>query len=261
MKPFLIKLSVLFFISVVPFAVAELPLVSYTDDTVQQEVLPIEERLDQLEQQMRNLNSAGVLSQLDELHQDMQRLQGRIEVQSHDMKILSVQIRSFYQDLDHRLSDGSNPQKKSVFKFNKNNKSGSEAITRHSDFPEKDDLVYQAAYNLLSDKNYTKAAPAMRDYIKNYPNGRFVGNAHYWLGELHLLKEQTKEAIKEFMIVVNEYQQHPKTADALLKLGVIYSQQGQHQEAINSFSKVQDLFPDSPSARLAETRLREIKRR
>ena len=62
------------------------------------------QRLTRLEQQQNNLANMNLPQQIAHLQQELAQLRGEIQVQQHDLKMLSNQQRSFYQDLDQRLA-------------------------------------------------------------------------------------------------------------------------------------------------------------
>lgn len=59
-----------------------------------------------------------LLSRLEAAQQEIQQLQGKIEVQAHDLKLLHEQQRAFYEDLDKRLtqiSSGKDTKPKNIY--------------------------------------------------------------------------------------------------------------------------------------------------
>ena len=117
---------------------------------------------------------------------------------------------------------------------------------------------YQAAYNLLANKQYAQAQAGMQDYIKKYPNGKFAANAHYWLGELALISGNTKQALTEFGTVTNKFADSQKAADAMLKTGLIYYNEHQLIQAENQLKTLIHKYPDSNSAQMAKQKLQLI---
>ena len=60
-----------------------------------------------------------------------------------------------------------------------------------------------------------------RNFLSNYPFGRYAPNAHYWLGELYLVVEppDPELARQNFKLLLDQYSADPKVPDALYKLG------------------------------------------
>ena len=61
------------------------------------------------------------------------------------------------------------------------------------------------------------------------------------------------------MQVVDNFPNHHKRPDALVKLGILYAQQAQLDKARQFLQQVLDTYPDSTAARLAQTRLQQLK--
>ena len=103
-----------------------------------------------------------------------------------------------------------------------------------------------------------EAVLAMKTFIQQYPQGKYVPNAHYWLGELLLTQHQEQSAINEFNTVVNDYPSSNKVSASMLKLGFIYAHSGDTIKAREEFLKIQKMFPGTTTAQLAEERLRSL---
>ncbi len=118
--------------------------------------------------------------------------------------------------------------------------------------------IYQAGYRHLQAKRYTQAKYDFQEIVENHPNGQFAPNAYYWLGEIYLLQDELDNAQKSFEAVTLNYSSHPKSADALLKLGFVAMQQNNPVKAKGYLVEVKQKFPNTVAARLAENRLHQI---
>ena len=49
--------------------------------------------------------------------------------------------------------------------------------------------AYRAAYALVQGRQFDEAIPAFQQFLQRFPGGLYAANAHYWLGELYLVKE------------------------------------------------------------------------
>lgn len=242
--------------------------------------LPVPQRIDKVERQLAN--QAQTLEQLNTLQQQLQDLRGQLEVQAHDIAQLKQQQSSMYQDLDKRMATTSSKEtspKKSanhekndadtaieseeVEKNKKSNKTEESTDTTKvdTDKTEKtsDQDAYQSATKRITSKDYDGGLKAMKAYIKNYPDGHYVGNAYYWLGELYLLKNNSKAATTAFNTLITKYPDHAKVADAMLKLGNIYIDNGQAVKAKHILTKVKTNYAGTAAARLAADQLKTLK--
>lgn len=227
--------------------------------------LSTNERLARLEQQMANLNTMNMPQQIADLQEKMQQLNGMLQVQAHDLKLLNQQQRSFYKDLDDRINQLNNlstpnttitPSKPNATpKATLPSKSASsrKSVSQHSDAG-----AYQAAFTLLRQKQYEKAKQGMLLYISSYPQGQFIAKAHYWLGEIYMHDGQNEKAQGAFNVVINDFPNSDKASDALLKLGVLDQKAGLRNQAVAKFKKIKTSFPGSTAAQLASIYLQQL---
>lgn len=121
-----------------------------------------------------------------------------------------------------------------------------------------EDSAYNRAYQFIQNKDYDSALVAFQGMVKAFPGGQYKPDAHYWMGEIYMVQGELDLATEQFNIVYQDYPQHAKASDALLKLGYVQYSKGQWQHSRNLLSKVQTQFPGTASARLASTRLQRM---
>lgn len=231
---------------------------------------------------------ASLIAKINAMQTEIQRLRGKLEIQSHEIQSLKTQQQAYYNDLDQRISmlSSKTAGKKTSQPVLSLDDSTDASLTSASSKPvtEKTDILstttapaatvassttavtdgadetsrYNAAYALIEQKKFPDAVTAMNAFLKNYPDGQYAANAHYWLGELAFAQHQDDKAIQEFTIVIDRYPTSSKISASLLKLGFSYANLGKTGEARKQLLKVQQLFPDSVPAQLAEQRLKTL---
>lgn len=225
-----------------------------------------------------NPNSpASLLAKFNQMQQEMQKLRGQLEVQSYEIKKLKQQQQTYYNDLDQRISTLSSGKKNPVLDMD----TGTPAVTTDVDTSTTasaakksvaspavvsasttgsttEESSYNAAYELIQNKQFSEATTAMQTFIKQYPHGKYAANAHYWLGELLLAQHQDQNAVKEFDIVTHDYPNSNKVSAAMLKLGFIYAKQGDTEKAKTIFLNIQKMFPGTTTADMATQRLNAL---
>jgi tol-pal system protein YbgF len=224
-----------------------------------------------------NPNSpASLLAKFNQMQQEMQKLRGQLEVQSYELKKLKQQQQTYYNDLDLRISTLSSGKKSPVLDMNTGTpavttdvdtgaassaakKSPASAVVRTSSTGSTtEESSYNAAYELIQNKQFSEATTAMKTFIKQYPHGKYAANAHYWLGELLLAQHQDQNAMKEFDIVTHDYPTSNKVSAAMLKLGYIYAKQGDTEKAKTVFLNIQKMFPGTTTSDMATQRLNAL---
>lgn len=117
---------------------------------------------------------------------------------------------------------------------------------------------YNQAYQLLVNKP-AEAVPLFRNFLANYPQHELAANAQYWLAEALYAQKDFAGASQEFMKVLKQYKDSPKSSGAALKLGYSFYELQQWEYARRTLEDTVRFFPDTSSAKLAEARLQKMK--
>ncbi|MBF0164343.1 MAG: tol-pal system protein YbgF [Magnetococcales bacterium] len=121
--------------------------------------------------------------------------------------------------------------------------------------------AYDAAFQLLKEKQYDAAKTGFQNFLKNHPKDGSADNAQYWLGELHYVQRQFPEALMAFNQVLLRWPNSAKVPDSLLKIGFSFFELNDLENANTSLQRLVKDFPTSPSASLAKPRLAQIKQK
>lgn len=117
---------------------------------------------------------------------------------------------------------------------------------------------YDAAFSLMKQGLYERAAKSFRDFVARNPKGALADNAQYWVGEAAYVTRDFRTALEEFGKVVTEYPQSPKVPDALLKIGYTHYELGAYDRARATLSQVVARYPNTVVAKSAELRLQKM---
>jgi tol-pal system protein YbgF len=221
------------------------------------------QRAARVEQQVENLVQMNLPQQITDLQQTIQQMQGQLQSQAHDLKVLSDQQRSFYQDLDQRISQLKNGKSAATASSNTLS-SHDDAVAKNATDEKsgsaqvKDTSAYQEAFAQLTKKQYEEAKDGFQNYLHNYPNGQFLMNAYYWLGEINLIRKNYIQAENSFQTMLQRFPKSEKTPDAKLKLAMIHFAHGKKQQAKNEFLQIKKQYPGSTAAQLANIQLQQF---
>ena len=111
---------------------------------------------------------------------------------------------------------------------------------------------YNFAFSLLRKADYEAAEAAFVEFIALYPDNELTGNAYYWLGSVHFVRDRFRDAAVAFLKGYSGTPTGPKAADNLFKLGAALSRDGKLKEACAVFEKLAGEFPGAPRALLDE---------
>ena len=100
--------------------------------------------------------------------------------------------------------------------------------------------AYRAAYALVRGQQFNDAVSAFRQFLAQYPSGRYAPNAHYWLGELFLVLDppDLEQARQSFSLLLTEYPANSKVPDALYKLGRVHFMKGNREKSREYLDRV-----------------------
>ena len=124
--------------------------------------------------------------------------------------------------------------------------------------PADEQISYMAAYDFIEKKQFKKAELALQEFVQHYPQSGYAPNAEYWLGELYLQNKNFASAIAHFENVVNNFPSSNKHAASLYKLGVALAANGQANDAKQKYFAVIQQYPDSDTAKLAQTQINKL---
>tara|TARA_R110002124_G_scaffold221975_1_gene387434 strand:+ start:8452 stop:9438 length:987 start_codon:yes stop_codon:yes gene_type:complete len=217
--------------------------------------LSIPSRMTRLENILDAQNYYKQESVIQELRADIQKLTGKLEEQEHRFTQYQKQQELLSKDKERRLDNiiaSLKSNKNSNFVLHDNDTNTNSAVNTEKD-------VYTQGYDYLKSKQYDKAAYQLQGYLKKYPDGKYVDNANYWLGEVYLLQSNLSGAMDAFNTILTKHPKSEKAKEALLKKGIVYIYQQNFVDAKKTFENLKKQYPNTVVARLAESRLQQIK--
>lgn len=220
-----------------------------------------------------------------QLENQIRELRGKIEEQDHAIDQLNKELTNRYTDLDQRLellnqklepesnqpeqapaenapadSSTATDQTTTASKATTNSTAATTAqnpaTTANSSNNTSDPVALEkAAYTIALDaykKGGAKQAIApMQNFIKNYPNSIYTGNAYFWLAEFQLAIDPPNynEAKKNYEIVAAKFPNSSKAPRALYQLYSIAKDVNKNTQTANVYkSKLLSTYPKSEEA-------------
>ncbi len=224
------------------------------EEPVNARLAEIERRLESIERVVRNQSLVSMAQQVDALERRVDALHGTTEELAFDASSTSDRQRDLYADLDARIQALSE-------RLNARPAQGSAPAATASTAmltTGTDRENYQAAFQLLRDRQYQPAAAAFERFLMMYPDSELAGNAQYWLAESYYVTQSYNDALSAFRIVVDGYPDSSKVADAILKIGFCHYELKNWDAARQALAQVRSEYPDTTAARLAAQRLERM---
>jgi len=224
------------------------------------------------------------LKKIEFLQSEVQELRGKVEEQNYQLQQAQEQQKKLYLDLDRRLREGGPAKMSGVSSLSLSENDANTGMQGSADarassqlavantvqpaaltgLPVQEEVqaeekAYQHAYRLIQNKDYDGALAGFKSLITHFPNGKYVPNASYWLGEIYLVKGNLDLAFEAFDRVYRDHPQHPKAADSLLKLGYVEYSKGQWKRSNDLLTQVKNQYPGTTSAQLADSKLDKMR--
>ena len=241
-----------------------------------------------------NLNW-DLIQKNQKLEEEVRKLRGQLEEHDNSIEQLKKELANRYTDLDQRLellSQKIDPPEENTESENstttdtvktETNSAPTSTPTSTAPSPVKQDSVPQtpvvqpksntattsntnnqielekAAYTVALDAykqgGAKKAIQPMQNFIKNHPNGIYVGNAYFWLAEFYLAVEPVdyKAAKQNYNIVVTRYPNSAKASRAVYQLYSIAKEVDKNTALANKYkTKLLNQYPQSEEAKFIQ---------
>ena len=264
-----------------------LSCVASTTVIAAEKVASVEERLNRLERLVNSKGLVDVIVRVESLQSELQNLVGEIELQKHTLDEIKKRQRDLYLDIDRRIlqiergsgtssvspinsiasssmSADTNtvvrePAATSRVTTTEPTSSTSPSSPRVIKKKEGEQVAYQKSFDLLRALRYAKATLAFRQFLNDYPDGRYAHIAQYWLAETSYHTRKYAVAVEDYQTLINSYPKSPKRADALLKIGYSQFELKLFAQAKSVLKKLIQSYPGTTEAGQAENLLQKIR--
>jgi TolA-binding protein len=111
------------------------------------------------------------------------------------------------------------------------------------------EAMYNGARQDYVGGKYDLAVQEFADYLKYYGNSNLAPNAQFYIAMIHFPQGSYETAVKEFDLVLEKYQDNPKTAESMLFKGrALVKLPGHKTDGANEFMEVIRRFPRTETA-------------
>lgn len=171
-------------------------------------------------------------------------LEGRLEQLEYENRTLRETLERFQKDVELRFSDLDSGTAPTLAPYSPLDKREEEPETEPAEetpsqpeqvlkLPDENAVAagrfdtprehYNHAFRLLTQTQYDEAGAAFDSFIKAHPKDPLIGNAYYWAGETHYVRQNFIQAADYFRQGFEALPEGPKAGDNLLKLAMALS--------------------------------------
>lgn len=238
----------------------------------------VDARIAKLEEALKNQGLLDLLTQIEAVKVELNKLRGQIEVLVNDNEMAQKRQKDFYIDLDTRLRRLEQPGPTGAAAPAPEAKPASSATAQaaaaastskpaaaQSSQPgapvdaAAESRVYESAYNLFKIGNYQGAIAAFQNFIKAYPASSLAPSAQYWVGNSYYAVRDFKAAIASQQKLLSAYPDSQKAPDALLNIASCQQELNDPAGAKKTLEEIVAKYPVSDAADKAKRRLASLK--
>ena len=216
-----------------------------------------------LNAQTNNESLDLILEKIENLEIELARLANQIDSNTFEVQKLDESNQARYVDLDKRIHELeaiillSKEEEEETNEELKIENPLAELIEK--DGEEEEFTLWSNTLKLIDNSRYSEAAENLRFLILSYPNGAYLVDSYFWLGEIYFLQEMNEDAYETYFSLINNFPEHERVSTALYKLGLISIKLEKNDEAIAFFERVILNYPNSGSSVLSEQELLKLK--
>ena len=118
--------------------------------------------------------------------------------------------------------------------------------------------LYSAAMVQFENGSMSTARQAFQRFLRDYSNDPLADDAQYYLAEILVREDQREEAIQAFLQIPGFYPTQDRVPDALYRVGLLYVELDQLDDARVYLQRVVNSYSESDAAALARQKLAEI---
>jgi len=212
-------------------------------------------------------SQAELLFQIDQLRQETQALRGLMEELSYQLGQMSSDQKTRYLDLDQRLGELVRIQKDAVTAQSTQmtpdtgsavDGSGDSAANQNQAPQIADQDAYNAAFQLIRERQFEAALIAMESFVQAYPDSDLVLDARFWRGQVFDVLGRDQEAIEAFKSLTLVAPDYRRILQVKVKLGKLLIK---NQDVMNGRKILQEVItqaPESVEAGLASRELEKV---
>lgn len=231
------------------------------------------------QQQASNVVSASpslnweLMQKNQQLEQDIRKLHGQLEEQDNTISQLKKDLENRYTDLDQRLeilsqkidppeentedpaATDTNPtsdEDNSIPAIEPKPVTPKNITSTNTNDPiELEKAAYTIALDAYKQGGAKKAIQPMQNFIKNHPNGIYIGNAYFWLAEFYLAVDPVdyQSAKQNYEIVATRYPNSAKAPRAIYQLYSIAQEVDKNTTLANQYkNQLLTQYPQSEEA-------------
>lgn len=114
--------------------------------------------------------------------------------------------------------------------------------------PQNPEELFDLAYQYFLGGDHERSSEAFQSYVSNFPDGKQISDANFWLGESLFSLRRYEDAARVFLSNHKQFPNGRLAPQNLLKLGVSLAALNQRELACATYAEVPKLYPAAANA-------------
>lgn len=240
----------------------------------------LEERLQRIEEQLRDLQDQGrgtdaggpgvSTQRLNDIEESIRTLTGQVEQLGYDVRTVKDKVDRLETETNFRLnqlegnpssppppagaSDGTGPS--APPSDSGAEEGGPKAPGSIGDVPAPQpggsaEATYNQAMDHLTRAEYSEALALFKEVVQNYPDTDYAAQAQYWIADIHYVQKDYEAAALAFAAVLKKYPDAGRGPEAMLKLGLSLINIDKKKEGCAALGAIKSKYPKASDAILS----------
>ncbi len=216
----------------------------------------LEERVLSIEGVIKSQGLMDLLSQIDRLNEELNKVKGDLEVAQHDIEVSQQRQKDLYADTDGRLRKlETGISANNSISENKEQAAPAGNVSAGPTENSAELKALENAQTLLKEGKYKDAFDAFDKFIQSYANSKQVPNAQYGLGFAQFSLKNYKAAIATQQKLIGQFPDSPKVPDAKFNIA---NCQIQLSDIEGAKKTLRDLIAQHPTSELIPNAKRRL---
>jgi tol-pal system protein YbgF len=215
----------------------------------------LEDRVLSIENVIKSQGLMDLLSQIDRLNEELNKVKGDLEVAQHDIEVSQQRQKDLYADTDGRLRKLETGPTANSISENKEQATPAGNASAASAESSAELKALENAQTLLKDGKYKDAFDAFDKFLQNYANSKQVPNAQYGLGYAQFSLKNYKAAIATQQKLIGQFSDSLKVPDAKFNIA---NCQIQLSDIEGAKKTLRDLIAQHPTSELIPNAKRRL---
>jgi len=226
-------------------------------DALKKSQQALEQRILSVENVIKSQGLMDLLSQIDRLNEELNKVKGELDVAQHNIEISQQRQKDLYVDTDGRLRKLENSGTSSANNAPENKEQTLQVNNTNATPVESnaESKAFDSAQALLQAGKYKEAFDAFDKFLQTYSNSKQVPNAQYSLGFSQFSLKNYKAAIATQQKLISQFPDSAKVPEALFNIANCQIQLSDIEGAKKS---LRDLIAQHPVSELIPNAKRRL---